>query len=209
MAACSFDMQFTYVLAGWGGLTADSHVLKEALTRRDKIFVPQVDASYENHPGFLAPYRGTQYHLQEFGDNIPRNEKKLFNRRHLSLRNTIERTFDSDKNCTWLLHIAQLYICGEDYDDLFEDEDDDSGGELSRGGDAVQLGAMEDIDSDNSDGLEDEGSQVTSFRRSRRRPDLTGSSKSVDMEPSRKLWNALLTLDLFNLRNCHCFLNGK
>ncbi|XP_068649010.1 uncharacterized protein [Aristolochia californica] len=35
-----------------------------------------VDAGYANMPGFLAPYRGTRYHLQEFGDNLPRNNKE-------------------------------------------------------------------------------------------------------------------------------------
>ncbi|XP_068644390.1 uncharacterized protein [Aristolochia californica] len=187
MAACSFDMQFTYVLAGWEGSATDSRVLKDALTRRDKIFVPEgkyylVDASYANLPGFLAPYRGTRYHLQEFGDNIPRNEKELFNQRHSSLRNIIERTFGALKARFQMLKgappfsfkiqvkivhaccILHNYIRGEDYDDIFEDKDDDLGGELSGGGDAVQLGTMDDTDSDDCDGLEDEGSQVISFR---------------------------------------------
>ncbi|XP_068649133.1 late embryogenesis abundant protein 7-like [Aristolochia californica] len=48
----------------------------------------------------------------------------------------------------------------EDYDDIFEDEDDDLGGELSGGGVAVQLGAMDDTDSDDCDDLEDVGSQL-------------------------------------------------
>ncbi|XP_068662978.1 uncharacterized protein [Aristolochia californica] len=42
MAACTFDMQFIYVLVGWEGSTADSHVLKDALTRRNRICVPEV-----------------------------------------------------------------------------------------------------------------------------------------------------------------------
>ncbi|XP_068655821.1 uncharacterized protein [Aristolochia californica] len=84
MATCTFDIQFTYVLVGWEGSTTDSCVLKDALTPRDRLFVPEgkhylVDASYVNLPGFLPLYRGTRYHLQEFGDNIPRNEKELFN----------------------------------------------------------------------------------------------------------------------------------
>ncbi|XP_068644672.1 uncharacterized protein [Aristolochia californica] len=60
MATCTFDMQFTYVLAGWEGSAAD---LRSML--------------YANLPGFLAPYRGTRYHLQEFGDNVPRNDKEF------------------------------------------------------------------------------------------------------------------------------------
>ncbi|XP_068655806.1 uncharacterized protein [Aristolochia californica] len=80
MAACTFDMQFTYVLAGWEGSATDSRVLKDELTCRNRLFVLEgkyylVDADCENLPGFLAPYRGTWYHLEEFGDYIPRNEK--------------------------------------------------------------------------------------------------------------------------------------
>ncbi|XP_068640976.1 uncharacterized protein [Aristolochia californica] len=39
--ACTFDMQFTYVLVGWEGLTTDFHVLKDALTRKNRICVPE------------------------------------------------------------------------------------------------------------------------------------------------------------------------
>lgn len=43
----------------------------------------------------MAPYRGVRYHLQEFsGQNSqPANEKELFNHRHASLRNVVERIF--------------------------------------------------------------------------------------------------------------------
>ncbi|KAF2294360.1 hypothetical protein GH714_009646 [Hevea brasiliensis] len=40
MAACSFDMQFTFVMAGWEG----------------KYYV--VDAGYQQMEGYLAPYKG-------------------------------------------------------------------------------------------------------------------------------------------------------
>lgn len=41
LAACSFDMKFTYILAGWEGSAHDSRLLRSALTRvRDKLFVP-------------------------------------------------------------------------------------------------------------------------------------------------------------------------
>ncbi|XP_068645295.1 uncharacterized protein [Aristolochia californica] len=60
MAACTFDMQFTYILAGWEGSTVDSRVLKSTLTRRDKLYVPEgkyylVDVGYANLPGFRLP----------------------------------------------------------------------------------------------------------------------------------------------------------
>ncbi|CAN1140399.1 hypothetical protein LINPERPRIM_LOCUS24812, partial [Linum perenne] len=45
--------------------------------------------------GFLAPYRGQRYHLQEWGigRSRPRTTEELFNMRHSSARNTIERAF--------------------------------------------------------------------------------------------------------------------
>ena len=52
-----------------------------------------VDAGYANTPQFLAPYRGTRYHLQEQGRarQKPQNHKEIFNLRHAQLRNHIER----------------------------------------------------------------------------------------------------------------------
>ncbi|KAL7199587.1 hypothetical protein ACSBR2_021807 [Camellia fascicularis] len=44
-------------------------------------------------PGFLAPFRSQRYHLQEFHGRRYAGPKELFNHRHSSLRNVIERTF--------------------------------------------------------------------------------------------------------------------
>ncbi|KAJ4771493.1 nuclease [Rhynchospora pubera] len=41
----------------------------------------------------ITPYRGTRYHLKEYSRNPPRNPQELFNLRHASLRNAIERAF--------------------------------------------------------------------------------------------------------------------
>jgi hypothetical protein len=58
-----------------------------------------VDIGYACHPGFLPPYRGTRYHLKEYGGrNYPTNARELFNLRHTSLRVTIERAFAALKN---------------------------------------------------------------------------------------------------------------
>ena len=58
-----------------------------------------VDAGYACRPGFLPPYRGTRYHLKEYGGiNYPTNPRELFNLRHSSLRVTIERAFGVLKN---------------------------------------------------------------------------------------------------------------
>ena len=57
-----------------------------------------VDAGYAARPGFLPPYRGTRYHLREFGSNRPQNQRELFNLRHSSLRVTVERAFGALNN---------------------------------------------------------------------------------------------------------------
>ena len=53
-----------------------------------------VDSGYPNRTGYLAPYKGTKYHLQEFRQGpMPRGKNELFNYSHSSLRNVIERSF--------------------------------------------------------------------------------------------------------------------
>lgn len=57
-----------------------------------------VDVGYAVRPRFLPPFRGTRYHLREYGNNRPQNPRELFNLRHSSLRVTIERAFAALKN---------------------------------------------------------------------------------------------------------------
>jgi hypothetical protein len=53
-----------------------------------------VDAGYTNGEGFLAPYRGQRYHLNEWRDgHQPTTAKEFFNMKHSSARNVIERCF--------------------------------------------------------------------------------------------------------------------
>ncbi|XP_021859976.2 protein ALP1-like isoform X2 [Spinacia oleracea] len=97
LGVCGPDMQFSYVLAGWEGSAADGRVLRDALSRPNGLKVPRgcyylVDAGYKNCEGFLAPYRGQRYHLQEWS-NPPTKKEELFNMKHASARNVIERTF--------------------------------------------------------------------------------------------------------------------
>ncbi|KAF2319258.1 hypothetical protein GH714_014273 [Hevea brasiliensis] len=75
LAACTFDLKFTYVLPGWEG----------------KYYL--VDAGFMLRSGLITPYRGERYHLKEYSRNPPRNARELFNLRHASLRNAIERAF--------------------------------------------------------------------------------------------------------------------
>ncbi|KAK6939553.1 Myb/SANT-like domain [Dillenia turbinata] len=63
LAACSFDLKFTYVLLGWDGTASDSRIIKNALTREDKLVIPKgkfylVDAGFMLKHGLITPYRG-------------------------------------------------------------------------------------------------------------------------------------------------------
>ncbi|XP_072150600.1 protein ALP1-like [Setaria viridis] len=103
LAAVDFDLRFTYVLAGWEGSAHDALILSDALEMAHGLTVPQgkfylVDAGYAARLGFLPPYRGTRYHLREFGSNRPQNQRELFNLRHSSLRVTVDRVFGALKN---------------------------------------------------------------------------------------------------------------
>ncbi|XP_062085765.1 uncharacterized protein LOC133791874 [Humulus lupulus] len=78
----------------------DARILLECATNPDYGFPmpPQgkyylVDSGYTNMPGFLSPYRGERYHLGQYIDLNPIGKKELFNYRHSSLRNVIERCF--------------------------------------------------------------------------------------------------------------------
>ncbi|KAI3508729.1 hypothetical protein L1887_23742 [Cichorium endivia] len=98
LACCTFDLKFTYVLTGWEGTASDSRIIKNALTRDDKLLIPRgryclVDAGLSHTSTLMTPYRGARYHLKEYSTRAPENSKELFNLRHASLRNAIERAF--------------------------------------------------------------------------------------------------------------------
>ena len=53
-----------------------------------------MDSGYPCTLGFLPPYHTERYHLRDFqGGDHPEGAKELFNYRHSSLRNVIERCF--------------------------------------------------------------------------------------------------------------------
>ncbi|KAG8380780.1 hypothetical protein BUALT_Bualt06G0051600 [Buddleja alternifolia] len=114
LGVCDANLKFLYVLPGWEGSASDARVLRDALQRpnflkvcRDKYYL--VDAGYTNGPGFLAPYRATRYHLNEWRGNTPTNYKELYNIRHSSARNAIERTFGLLKKRWAILRTASFY----------------------------------------------------------------------------------------------------
>lgn len=98
LAICDFDGQFTYVYAGWEGSAHNMRVFDAA--KEDGLTCPAgryflTDAGYSNSDMTLVPYRGTRYHLKEWEKSAqrPGSKEELFNLRHSSLRNAIERIF--------------------------------------------------------------------------------------------------------------------
>jgi hypothetical protein len=69
------------------------------------------DAGFALSKQLLIPYRGVRYHLQEWrrGDAGPKNREELFNLRHSSLRNVIERIFGILKHQFRILVIPAEY----------------------------------------------------------------------------------------------------
>ncbi|KAL8126422.1 hypothetical protein AgCh_013639 [Apium graveolens] len=96
LAACNFDLEFIYVLSGWEDSAHDSKLLNDALSRRNGLEVPQ------------APIHKVRYHLKEFGGQgrHPRNAEELFNLRHSSLRDVIDRIFGIFKSRFKIFKVA-------------------------------------------------------------------------------------------------------
>lgn len=115
LAACNFDMEFTYLLAGWEGSAHDGTVYRDAHYYKGFITPPGKywlgDAGYPNSDTILTPYRGTRYHLKEqrLAGKKPENSKELFNLRHASLRNVIERIFGVVKRKYQILRTPSEY----------------------------------------------------------------------------------------------------
>ncbi|KAJ9565567.1 hypothetical protein OSB04_001533 [Centaurea solstitialis] len=65
LVAYTFDLKFTYVLSGWEGTMFDSRVLKDALSREDKLYTPKgkfylVDGGLPLRNTLIEPYRGVR-----------------------------------------------------------------------------------------------------------------------------------------------------
>ncbi|XP_074592480.1 uncharacterized protein LOC141848346 [Curcuma longa] len=116
LGVCNRDMNFVYVLSGWEGSASDSRILRDAIGRRNSLQIPLgsyylVDVGYTNGQGFLAPYRGTRYHVQEWaqGSRAPQNYQEYFNKKHSSARNIIERCFGLLKKRWTILRSPSFY----------------------------------------------------------------------------------------------------
>jgi len=114
LAVVNFDLTFSFVLAGWEGSAHDGRVLTGAIQNGLPIYPGKFylgDAGYALQDHCLTPYRGTRYHLKEWarGGRKPQNYQELFNLRHSSLRNCIERSFGIVKKRFPLLQSMHSY----------------------------------------------------------------------------------------------------
>ncbi|KAL0296201.1 UNVERIFIED_CONTAM: hypothetical protein Sradi_6672200 [Sesamum radiatum] len=113
---CNLEGMFSYVLSGWEGSDADGRVLRDVVLRPAGVKVPTgnyylCDNGYGNVEGFLTLYRGVRYHLKEWdrGYGGPQFPRELFNPRHASARNVIERTFGLLKTRWGILRSPSYY----------------------------------------------------------------------------------------------------
>jgi hypothetical protein len=115
LAACNFEMEFTYILTGWEGSAHDGAVWRDAYLK--KGFITPLgkfwlgDAGYANTDTILVPYRSTRYHLKEqrLAGKKPETSKELYNLRHASLRNVVERIFGVVKRKYQILRSPSEY----------------------------------------------------------------------------------------------------
>ncbi len=69
LAACSWDLCFLYIMAGWEGSVADATMFSNA--RYTDLRIPHgkyyiADAGFALGDALLTPYRGVRYHLAEW-----------------------------------------------------------------------------------------------------------------------------------------------
>ncbi|KAJ9539520.1 hypothetical protein OSB04_032253 [Centaurea solstitialis] len=117
LGVCTRDLKFVYDLAGWEGSATDSRVLRDAVTRQNGLKITPgnyylADAGYINGEGFLAPYRGTRYHLREWEDasRAPTTKEEYFNMKHSHARNIIERIVKMADRRVWTPDEEDLLI---------------------------------------------------------------------------------------------------
>jgi hypothetical protein len=88
LAICNFDMRFNFIVAGWPSVAHDTRILSHALVNFSSFPVPPkgtlvvlvlfifphllvekyylVASVYANRISYLAPYKGSAYHMLEF-----------------------------------------------------------------------------------------------------------------------------------------------
>ncbi|SCZ95085.1 BZ3500_MvSof-1268-A1-R1_Chr11-3g03592 [Microbotryum saponariae] len=96
LAATTFDHRFCYLQSGCEGSAHDQQAWDWA--RERDLVIPEGkyylgDAGFATSEECMTPYRNVRYHLEEWllGSQSPQNPQELFNLRHASLRNAVER----------------------------------------------------------------------------------------------------------------------
>ena len=108
-------MQFTYVLSGWEGSVADGFLFAEATASHDLSIPPNkyylADAGFAMTPKLMLPFRAVRYHLREWsqGNDKPKDQQELYNLRHATARNVIERVFGVMKRRFKIIQEANGY----------------------------------------------------------------------------------------------------
>ncbi|KAI3465065.1 hypothetical protein Pfo_021728 [Paulownia fortunei] len=102
LGVCDENIKFVYILS-------------DAISRPNGLRVPsgnyyQCDCGYTNDAGFLAPYRGVRYYLDEWdeGTSAPQNYRELSNLKHAKVCNVIERSFGLLKS-RWTILRSNFY----------------------------------------------------------------------------------------------------
>ncbi|KAA0046509.1 retrotransposon protein [Cucumis melo var. makuwa] len=112
ISVCDTKGDFVYVLA-IGKDTQQMHAFFGMLLhdQTDNKFYYLYYAGYPNTKGFLAPYRGQRYHLQDWRGvgNTPTSAKEYFNMKHSFARNVIVLMFGLLKGCWAILRGKSYY----------------------------------------------------------------------------------------------------
>ncbi|XP_077239774.1 uncharacterized protein LOC143880687 [Tasmannia lanceolata] len=97
-------------------------VLKAILSMQDFFIKPPTgnfylaDGGYPLLRHFITAHRQTTYHLNEFRGRLPRTSNELFNHRHSSCQNVIDRTFGVLKKHFNILNEEPMYNFEKQFD---------------------------------------------------------------------------------------------
>ncbi|CAN1823932.1 hypothetical protein LINPERHAP1_LOCUS30579 [Linum perenne] len=85
LCVCSFNMCFTYVVAGWEGSAHDARILSSTtIDRNNQFLMPPlgkyyiVDSRFANAHGFLAPFRVYTSHFRRLDAEVDSKVVKNF-----------------------------------------------------------------------------------------------------------------------------------